>query len=114
MNKFLIPFILIGLLLLAGCVIPQEVPPARRVADDQEKITRFDYMDNRWSYMEDRWITGKKTTPYVMMNLFHIPREQATKEIKEFETIQVNIYWIQRFFTWVNLCGTRYYINPPN
>ena len=113
MNKYLKLISLIGIIFFTGCISQQQVSPAKRVTDDSEKITRFDYMDNRWSYMGKNWITGKKVTPYVLMKMFNIPRDQATNEINEFERIQKEFNWSQRFFTFINLRGVRYYINPP-
>ena len=113
MNKYLIATLLVISLSLAGCITQQKIPPAERVGDDLEKITRFDYMQNRWSSINNTWITGKMVTPYVLMKLFNIPREQATVEISEFKSIQNNFSWFSRFFSYINLNGIRFYINPP-
>ena len=113
MNKYLISVSFIVLIFLSGCISQQQVPPAQRVVDDPEKVTRFDYMEENWSYMKNDWITAKKITPYVLMKTFNIPREQATDEIKEFKYIQTNFNWFQRFFSYINLRGVRFYINPP-
>jgi hypothetical protein len=113
MNKYLISASLIILLFLAGCITQQEIPPAERVKDDSEKIVRFDYMESRWSNLNKTWLTGKMVTPYVLMKTFNIPREQATVEINEFESIQKNFSWFSRFFSYINLNAIRYYINPP-
>jgi hypothetical protein len=113
MNKYLMVVSLVGILLIFGCISQQEIPPAKRIADDSEKITRFDYMESRWSYMNKTWVTGKKVTPYVLMKTFNIPREQAVNEIKEFESVEESFSWFQRFFTYINLRAIRFYINPP-
>ena len=113
MNKSLLSALLIVLLSLAGCISQQQIPPAPRVSDDLEKVQRFDFMQQRWSYMNDTWVTAEKVTPYVLMETFHIPREQAANEIKEFESLQKNYNWFQRFFSYINLRGVRFYINPP-
>ena len=113
MKKYLMLVSLMGLLFLSGCISQQQVSPAKRVADDSEKITMFDFMETRWAYMSNDWVTGEKVTPYLLMEIFHIPREQATNELKEFENIHRNFNWFQRFFTFIDLSGVRYYINPP-
>ena len=113
MNKYFISMVLICLLTLSGCINQYQIPPAKRIADDHEKLTRFDYMNKRWNYMKNTWVTGEMITPYVLMEFFHIPREQATNEVKEFKNIQKNFNWFQRFFSYINLRGVRYYINPP-
>jgi hypothetical protein len=113
MNKYLMVVSLVGVLLISGCISQREIPPAKRIADDSEKIIRFDYMESRWAYMNNTWITGKKVTSYVLMKTFNIPREQAANEIREFESVEKSFSWFQRLFTYINLRAVRFYINLP-
>ena len=114
MMKKYFAFVCLALaLLFSSCVSQQQIPPAKRLTDDSEKITRFDYMEENWSYLKNDWVTGKEITPFVLMKTFNIPREQATSEIEEFKNIQTNFNWFQRLFSYASLRGVRFYINPP-
>ncbi len=113
MKKYLLLSFIIGLITISGCITQQEIPPSNKVSDDNEKVTRFDFMERRWNTLINRWVTAEKVTPYVLMTTYNIPKEQAAEEVNQFIKIQDNNNWFQRFFTWINLCGVRYYINPP-
>jgi len=112
-HKALLSLILLSTLSLSACIVQYPISPSSTTADNREKVSRFDYMENRWSNFNNTWSEGEKVTPYVLQTTFNINKPLASEEINEFENLEHQFSWIQRYLAMCGIRAVRFYINPP-
>ncbi len=97
-------------LLFGGCITYEKISPPTS-GTNQEKISRFDYMEGNWSYFNNRWIRNQKVKPELLVRTFSIPYDQAKAEEVEFVESQYNYNWFHRFLISIYLNQPDFYID---